>query len=317
MEASLRDHFKSISRLLFKASFHSLLAARSSLLASHCNSQPAITQSLRKRLLYIKVGKLPFAVSAPKIADLTILLHKRTLAFKICCVQASSLLWCPVFKSASSSWTNHVISLSGWLKGISLIGIHFQLKPSQAPPNTRSAPCRSGFHSEIQKNLSIGVFICCSGNLWVWQKSWPHHPLLFWLSSCLEEMIRKWPGWLWWGTHSTGALALDRIERSWWMFQWKERNFYSRLVSAFRDKLERCHSVRRGRCDLKRDFYYNRLTDVQTANLELLSDTWEIFQKEKWKLIVRNISFRYGKLIVKNHRTSYLHRFNQTSLDKE
>ena len=80
IDQPIRDHFKSISRLLFKASFHSLLAARSSLLASHCNSQPAITQSLRKRLLYIKVGKLPFAVSAPKIADLTILLHKRTPA---------------------------------------------------------------------------------------------------------------------------------------------------------------------------------------------------------------------------------------------
>lgn len=61
------------------------------------------------------------------------------------------------------------------------------------------------------------------------------------------------------------------------------RHPFNRLVSAFRDKLERCHSVRRGRCDLKRDFYYNR----------------------------------YGKLIVKNHRTSYLHRFNQTSLDKD
>ena len=75
-----RDHFKSISRLLFKASFHSLLAARSSLLASHCNSQPVITQSLRKRLLYIKVGKLPFVVSGQIVADLTILLHKRTSA---------------------------------------------------------------------------------------------------------------------------------------------------------------------------------------------------------------------------------------------
>ena len=31
-----------------------------------------------------------------------------------------------------------------------------------------------------------------------------------------------------------------------------------RLVSAFRDKLERCHSVRRGRCDLHKDYYYNK-----------------------------------------------------------
>ena len=27
--------------------------------------------------------------------------------------QSSSLLWCPVFKSASSSWTFHIIALSG------------------------------------------------------------------------------------------------------------------------------------------------------------------------------------------------------------
>jgi len=61
------------------------------------------------------------------------------------------------------------------------------------------------------------------------------------------------------------------------------RHPFNRLVSAFRDKLERCHSVRKdGQCDLKKDYYYNR----------------------------------YGKLIVKKHRTSYLHRFNQTSLDK-
>ena len=35
--------------------------------------------------------------------------------------------------------------------------------------------------------------------------------------------------------------------------------FVLRLVSAFRDKLERCHSVRKGRCYLKTDYYYNRL----------------------------------------------------------
>ena len=29
--------------------------------------------------------------------------------------QSSSLLWCPVFKSASSSWTFHIIALSGCL----------------------------------------------------------------------------------------------------------------------------------------------------------------------------------------------------------
>ena len=43
---------------LLKASFHSLLAARSTLLTSHCKSQPVkpvITQSLRKRLLYVQV----------------------------------------------------------------------------------------------------------------------------------------------------------------------------------------------------------------------------------------------------------------------
>jgi len=63
-----------------QVSFRSLLSKRSSLLSSKCNSQSASTQSLRKRLLHVK---------------------------------SSSLLWCPVFKSASSSWTFHIIALSG------------------------------------------------------------------------------------------------------------------------------------------------------------------------------------------------------------
>ena len=56
-----RRRFKESKKLrtyklqLLQASFHSLLAARSSLLASHCKSQPARTYSLRKRLLYVQV----------------------------------------------------------------------------------------------------------------------------------------------------------------------------------------------------------------------------------------------------------------------
>ena len=56
-----RRRFKESKKLrtyklqLLQASFHSLLAARSSLLSSHCKSQPVRTYSLRKRLLYVQV----------------------------------------------------------------------------------------------------------------------------------------------------------------------------------------------------------------------------------------------------------------------
>ena len=54
-----------------------------------------------------------------------------------------------------------------------------------------------------------------------------------------------------------------------------------RLVSAYRDKLERCHSVREGKCDLRKDYYYKK----------------------------------YGKQIVSIFRTKYLDKFGQESLD--
>ena len=53
-----------------------------------------------------------------------------------------------------------------------------------------------------------------------------------------------------------------------------------RLVSAFRDKLERCHSFQGNVCDLTKDWYFNK----------------------------------YGKSIVKRFRKNYLTKFGPASL---
>ena len=64
-------------------------------------------------------------------------------------------------------------------------------------------------------------------------------------------------------------------------------------------------------------FLLQQVDQCPYSKLRTLVRHMKDFSKGKVKVIIRNISFRYGKLIVKNHRTSYLHRFNQTSLDKE
>ena len=63
-----------------------------------------------------------------------------------------------------------------------------------------------------------------------------------------------------------------------------------RLVSAFRDKLERCHSVRKGQCYLKTDYYYNRSNEnFQTdcvlgqTKEKILFETYTLFLPKIWK----------------------------------
>jgi len=59
------------------------------------------------------------------------------------------------------------------------------------------------------------------------------------------------------------------------------RHPFQRLVSAYRDKLERCHSVSEGECDLGKDYFYNN----------------------------------YGKHIVSRFRRKYLDKFGEESLN--
>ena len=56
-----------------------------------------------------------------------------------------------------------------------------------------------------------------------------------------------------------------------------------RLVSAFRDKLERCHSIKDDKCNLVKDFYYRK----------------------------------YGKAIVASFRSQYLAKFGKESLSEK
>ena len=62
-----------------------------------------------------------------------------------------------------------------------------------------------------------------------------------------------------------------------------------RLVSAFRDKLERCHSVRKGQCYLKTDYYYNRSNENFQTDC-VLGQTKEKILKY-WKVQITRSNF--------------------------
>jgi hypothetical protein len=92
-----------------KAAFHALMKNRTALLSAHCPTAPGrVPDSARLQMLHVQVlvlgpsdpGSDPG--SEPGSDPGSDLLAK-----------AAGLVWCPVFKSASSSWTAHVVLLSG------------------------------------------------------------------------------------------------------------------------------------------------------------------------------------------------------------
>lgn len=173
-----------------QASFLALMSSRAFHISSLCPARPAPPDHTRLQLLYS---------------------------------QDSSLLWCPVFKAASTSWMLHIITLSG---------------------------------NDKDRVRAL-------------KKKYPGQ------SNSVAKHLAPPPSSLQLASLNTGEGVVRMVIL---------RHPFHRLVSAFRDKLERCHSVKRrtGTCNLEADLFYNK----------------------------------HGKNIVDQQRQDYLNKFGQESLSQ-
>ena len=152
-----------------------------------------------------------------------------------------------------------------WLSPCEVILFHRNIV--QEPPRIKSVLSKSSFLSKIQNApWKIKVVQKKSLSLSSLSSHFPHHSQAA-DERCKETRSQPFHSWCkeaaWklrqgsdpadCSSTSIQQVSLSSIRGIWFPA------FVFRLVSAFRDKLERCHSVRKGQCYLKTDYYYNRL----------------------------------------------------------